>query len=373
LMTPYAPKFPPRIQSVYIQAIPKAFAVWAMGTISPWTQEKKFELEFVIEQILQWIDNLRYSTDLEVQERAVGFSLIFIKVQAEVRNTPVPELRQYGDEAMESWDMSRPQVQFPVITQLSELFGGAELNPVSSKAQRRVPIPEGLDLNTPLYTTKQVIQWPSASLDEEEAPRFRIPVSSGTMSSETRRQQYLDRIRDDPFYIASDNRPRTPLSAEEEDFDAIPIIQFDGGTNLLTPITSTKVRKKKKKAREIVLEEPPVDIAVDEMPENAAAGSDNEAAANGKKYLTMVTRGGNNVLRSKSGKALEDIDFEEEERLEREAIEAERIARLNRAVRTEEVVGHEVLVVEKVKKKKKKEGEGSKKVRKKKEKSTGVV
>jgi len=373
-MTPYAAKFPPQIQSVYIQAIPKAFAVWATRTTSSWTQEKKFELEFVIEQILLWIDNFRYSTNLEVQERAVGFSQIFIKLQAEVGNTTVPEPRQYGDEATEGWDTSGPQIQFPVVTQLSELFGGAELNPVSSKAQRRVPIPEGLDLNTPLCTTKQIIQWPSASLDEEEAPRLRIPASSDMMSSEARRQQYLDRIRDDPFYIGSENHPRTPLSGEEEDFDAIPIVQFDGETNLLTPVTSTKVKKKRKKAREIVLEDPPVDIAIDEMPENAAAGSDTEAAANEKKYLKMATREGNNVLRSQSGKALENIDFEEEERLEREATDAERNARLNRTPPTEEVVD-ELLVVEKVKKKKKKEGEGSKKVKKKKkkEKSSDAV
>jgi len=88
----------------------------------------------------------------------------------------------------------------------------------------------------------------------------------------------------------------------------------------------------------------------------------------------MATREGNNVLRSQSGKALENIDFEEEERLEREATDAERNARLNRTPPTEEVVD-ELLVVEKVKKKKKKEGEGSKKVKKKKkkEKSSDAV
>jgi AP-3 complex subunit delta len=367
LLTPYATKFPPPIQSVYIQAIPKVFVVWATETTSTWTQEKKFEVEFLVEQVLQWLDNFRYSTDLEVQERAVGFSQIFTKVQSEIRDAMVPEPRTYQDEATESWDTSRPMTQFPIITQLRDLFGGTELNPVAAKAQRRVPIPDGLDLTTPLYTTKQIIQWPSSSLEEDEPPKIRVPATA--IPSESKRQQYLDRIRDDPFYIASD-RPRTPLSAEEEDFDAIPIVQFDGGTNLLTPITSTKVKKKKKKAREVVLEEP-VDIAVDEMPDNATPEPD--ALANGKRGLGGR---GENVLRSSSGKALEDIDFEEEERAEREALEAEGAGRYpgRTRVEEEEMVVEEPLVVEKVRKKKKrKEGEASKKVKKKKEKSVEAV
>jgi AP-3 complex subunit delta-1 len=347
---------------VYIQAIPKVFVVWATEITSTWTQEKKFEVEFLVDQILQWLDNFRFSTDLEVQERAVGFSQIFKQVQSEIREAAVPEPRTYQDEATESWDTSRPTTQFPVITQLRELFGGAELNPVAAKAQRRVPVPDGLDLTTPLYTTKQLIQWPSSSLEEDEPPKIRVPTTS--IPTESQRQSYLDRIRDDPFYIASD-RPRTPLSAEEEDFDAIPIIQFDGGTNLLTPHTSTKVKKRRKKAREVVFEEP-VDIAVDEMPENATPELD--VLANGKKGGR-----GENVLRGNSGRALEDIDFEEEERAEREALEAELTGR-TRVVEEEVVVEEEPLVVEKVKKKKKrKEGEGSKKVRKKKEKSAEAV
>lgn len=324
-------------------------------------------MEFILEQIVLWIDAFRYSTDLEVQERAVGFHQIFLKIQHEIQEMPVPEPRQYQDEATESWDSSRPQTKFQSLSDLAALFGDIELNPVGAKAQRRVPVPEGLDLETSLFTSRQYISWPNDNLEEEEVPKSRGVAVVDPQTLERRRQDHLHRVRDDPFYILGDNRRPisrgdTPVSGDgEEDFDSIPIIQFDGGTNLLTPVT--KLRKKKK-AREIVLDEPPVDIAVDEMPENAAL-SDTEM--NGRKEQR---RSGKNVLSNKQVKGLEDIDFEEEERLEREALEADRVARQNRgnvpAVALEVV--EEPLIVERVKKKKKKKegtGEGPKKTKKK--------
>jgi hypothetical protein len=183
-------------------------------------------------------------------------------------------------------------------------------------------------------------------LEDEEVPKLRSPV--GPVTAE-RRQNQLDRIRDDPFYILGDNRrpiSQSDTPASDEDFDTIPIVQFDGGTNLLTPIT--KVRKKKKKAREIVLDEPPIDIAVDEMPENAAALSD--AETNGQK---QVRKGGTSVLSNKQAKGLEDIDFEEEERMEKEAIEAEKaVKRSGTGAITAPTAGiEEPLVVERVRKK----------------------
>jgi len=325
-------------------------------------------MEFIIEQIILWMDTFRYSTDLEVQERAVGFHQIFLRIQHEIHETPIPEPRQYQDEATASWDSSGPQTQFPCLSELAALFGDIELNPVGAKAQRKVPIPEGLDLETPLYTSHQYISWPNGNLDEDEVTKSRVAVDQVT--SERRRQEHLDRVRDDPFYILGDNRrpisrAATPISGED-DFDSIPIVQFDGGTNLLTPVSSSKVRKKRRKPREIILDEPPVDIAADEMPENAAL-SDTEV--NGRKE---VRKTGKNVLSNKEPKGLEDVDFEEEERLEREAIEADRLARENRLqnVKTPEVM-EERLLVERVRKKKKKKegtGEGTKKVKKKKDK-----
>jgi AP-3 complex subunit delta len=356
---------------MYIQSVPKVFSVWAKEMTTIWTPDRKIELEFIVEQILGWIDTFRYNTDLEVQERAVGFHQIFLKLQHDIQETQMPEPRSYQDEATQGWEESRPQHLFPCLSDLAALFSDTELNPVSAKAQRKVPIPEGLDLQTSLFTSHDYISWPNDTLEEEDAPKPRVLGSS--IPSTRTRQDHLDRVRDDPFYILGDNRrpisgTNTSVSGGEEDFDSIPIVQFDGGTNLLTPI-KTKVRKKKLKPREIVLDEP-VDIAGDEMPENAAL-SDTEA--NGRK--DTLKEKGKNVLRNKQVRGLEDIDFEEEERLEREASEAEKVARLSAVqqhVEAEEVV-EEPLVVERVKKKKgkKKDGkaEGSKAIKKKKEKA----
>lgn len=332
--------------------------------MSTWTPDRKIELEFVVEQILRWLDPFQYNTDLEVQERAVGFHQIFLKLQRDIHEAQIPEPRHYQDEATQGWEESRPQNLFPCLSNLASLFSDTELNPVSAKAQRKVPIPQDLDLEASLFTSQEYISWPNDNLEEEDVPKLRIASSSATVTRT--RQDHLDRVRDDPFYILGDHR--RPISGTntsvsgEEDFDSIPIVQFDGGTNLLTP-TKTKVRKKKSKPREIVLDEP-VDIARDEMPENAAL-SDTEV--NGRKETKQ--KKGKNVLKNEEVRGLEDIDFEEEERLEREAIEAESVARLQEPVE-EQVLEKEPLVVERVKKKKvkKKTGtvEGSKPTKKKK-------
>lgn len=385
LLTPYTQKAPVHVQRVYIQAVPKAFSTWATEITSSWTLERKLEMEYVLDQILRWLDPFRYSADLEVQERAVGFHQIFLQIQQQVSETAIPDPRTYVDEATQSWDSSLPTNTFQFITDLASLFTEFELNPVSSKAQRKVPIPEGLDLQTTIFATQEYILWPDASLEETPVSVSRTR-NANNESSERRRQEHLDRIRDDPFYILGDtrrssSRADTPTSVGEDDFDSIPIVQFDGGTNLLTPVGvgANKVRKKKKKAREIILDEPPVEIAGDEMPENAAL-SDTEINGGRESKDGRKAGAGKNVLRNKQSRGLEDIDFEEEEKLEREAIEADRLARQSRPavvvtpVETGEAVNEEPLV-ERVKKKKKKStiGDGTKKPKKKKEKESQVV
>src|SRR6202035_2160803 len=168
---------------MYIQAVPKVFSAWATEVTSSWTHERKIEVEFVLEQILTWLDPFRYNTDLEVQERACGFQMIFQTIQSEIQDTPIPELGHgYQNEATASWDQTRPQTIFQCLTDLAALFGGMELNPVSAKAQRKVPIPDGLDLDTPLFTPRHQYTWPEISLeDEEEKPiRPRVAITSST-------------------------------------------------------------------------------------------------------------------------------------------------------------------------------------------------
>jgi AP-3 complex subunit delta len=351
LISPHSQKFPTHIQRLYIQAVPKVLASWATEVTSSWTSERKLEMEFMVEQILKWLEPFKYSTDLEVQERAVGFAQIFTRLLDEVREVPVLARQSYQDEAAASWDSSQTQSNFPTLAGLAALFGETEINPVSVKAQRRVPVPEGLDLHGPLYVAQQRVSWPPDTLDEEPPPKLQIAEN---VLTERQRREHLERATDDPFYILSDNRrpiSRSETPVTEDDFDSIPIVQFDGGTNLLTPAV-TKVKKKKKKAREIVLEEVPVDIAADEMPENATL-SDTEM--NGKKE---TRRGGNNLLSNRLAKGLEDIDFEEEERLEKGAMGSGGANHLKISMDISQPAVEEPLVVERVKKKKKKKKEG---------------
>src|SRR5204862_7821276 len=110
-------------------AVPKVFVAWSTDLTSIWTPERKIEIEFMIKQIIAWIDVFRYSTELEVQERAVGFHQIFLKIQHEIHETSILEPRQYQDTT-ETWDSMQPQTKFQCLFDLAALFGDLELNPV---------------------------------------------------------------------------------------------------------------------------------------------------------------------------------------------------------------------------------------------------
>ena len=106
------PALPPHIQSVYIQAMVKIYSLPGV----PHT--------VTAQDILAKLEALVTSSDLEVQERA-STSLQIMKY--------VQKQRDKGEmEGLEE--------------EMKTFFVG-ELNPVGPKAQRKVPVPEGLDLD----------------------------------------------------------------------------------------------------------------------------------------------------------------------------------------------------------------------------------
>lgn len=106
------PSLPSHIQSVFIQAIVKIFS---MSAQSPDTDSV----------IISKLESLVTSSDLEVQERA-STSLQLLKYIQKQRDRP-----EGGDNCAE---------------EIKAFFVG-ELNPVGPKAQKKVPVPEGLDLD----------------------------------------------------------------------------------------------------------------------------------------------------------------------------------------------------------------------------------
>lgn len=101
---------------VYLQALPKVFAIIADDEHSFWTAERKTMMSLLMARIINAIEPLAMHPDLEVQERAVEFSEL-LKLAAEATN---------GQEA--SSDSVQQDAPLLLTQALPSLFRGQELN-----------------------------------------------------------------------------------------------------------------------------------------------------------------------------------------------------------------------------------------------------
>lgn len=110
LMSSYVPNLPRHIQAVFVQAAFKVFIhAAARGLLNVIQQLKESKV----------VEDLSKSADVEVQERSHMFKSV-----------------------MTEWDRNRSDDLGVLVKE--------ELNPVAAKAQKKVPVPQGLDLDTPV-------------------------------------------------------------------------------------------------------------------------------------------------------------------------------------------------------------------------------
>ena len=246
--------------ATYLQAIPKVFAAVTGARYSSWTPERKSMTSLLIARVINFLETLTSHSSLEVQERSVEFI----------------ELMRLAAEAVSNQDTSvgddgEPEAPL-ILTQVTpSLFQGLELNPVARGAQRKVPLPEGLDLESPLNPNLQRVLHAASLVDDEEADydefqhyyqdrpvdlrenepaanRLKEP-DSGVLSYQQseahqsdpeilakRRAERRERNKDDPFYIPNDDdssEVSTPFqnilggNGADLDIDSIPIMELD--------------------------------------------------------------------------------------------------------------------------------------------------
>ncbi|EUC40899.1 hypothetical protein COCMIDRAFT_9304 [Bipolaris oryzae ATCC 44560] len=267
LLHPASLQLPSKTLAIYLQAIPKVFSSMAGNDQIAWTPERKTLMSLLMARIIHFLEPLSTHPSLEVQERSVEYL----------------ELMRLAAEAASGTAASANQNEFTdpplLLTQaIPALFSGAELNPVAPGAQRKVPIPEDLDLDTPINSNLQHLlsavdaegfeteeddvyaaySEPAAALTE--APTVIAPAADrldGSQKEPTSYQnatedEYLDpdiiarrkaerreRYKDDPFYIDPEgdtSGPVTPLSRivrdgnrenNDLDIDSIPIMELN--------------------------------------------------------------------------------------------------------------------------------------------------
>ncbi|KAJ3105592.1 AP-3 complex subunit delta-1 [Phlyctochytrium planicorne] len=242
-------KLPFSIQAICVHAALKLFASWTSS------ESGDLELNSSIYGLILSLQKFESSSDIEVQERASTSRLL---------------LNYIHERTLQDGNGT------PEIVALRALFGG-ELNPVAPNAQKRVPVPEGLDLDAWIFEPKVVLL--DTYNDEEEddgmwtgsdTKKYTELIESDEVKSERRQQREAQR-RNDPYYIPS----------AQDDVDNIPIVKLTLD-DLPDPVAKPKKIKKKskKKENELVNNLPDVrQVTYEinkgfEMPENVGTEAD---------------------------------------------------------------------------------------------------
>jgi AP-3 complex subunit delta len=266
LLNPSTFALPAETLSIYLQAIPKIFSSLVGTDQTSWTPERKAMTSLLAARVIRFLEPLAAHPNLEVQERAVEFL----------------ELMRLAAEAISSQQTSMANEDFDAPLLLSQaipsLFTGFELNPVARGAQKKVPLPAGLNLDMPInqnlqnllslteldpltdnalddfrayYNDKPTPQAgdPAINLVNESASETQSYQQGGDESYldptvlTRRRAERRERNKDDPFYIGDDPASGTSStlhnilktnSGDELDIDAIPIMKLDLGSNELS-------------------------------------------------------------------------------------------------------------------------------------------
>ncbi|XP_034438646.1 AP-3 complex subunit delta-1 isoform X1 [Hippoglossus hippoglossus] len=291
MLRPKVATLPGHIQAVYVQNAAKLFATVLKSqegkTESTPAQETS---QLMVERLPLFVQ----SANLEVQERASCILQLVKYIQ---------KLQQKDVEVAE---------------EVSALFAG-ELNPVAPKAQKKVPVPEGLDLdawiNEPPSESESEDEQPKAIFTREE-PKQSRPRHTEVDEKELakRREARKQEQANNPFYIKASPSSQK-VYQESLGVEHIPVVQIDLSVPLKVPglpmsdqyvkleeerrqkDRAEKKKKKKEKRKdkrtgrgkrhdsgpeseEDITPAHMVDIVTEEMPENALPSDDDDKDPN---------------------------------------------------------------------------------------------
>lgn len=275
LLTSQVTKLPVKVQTIYVHSVIKIYAYWTSELTSQWNPELQREFIKVTNVMYEKMDMFTHSNDLEVQERAHDVKSLFKIILDSVTN---PTL-----------DANEVPL---VLEGLPDLFFIYELNPVAPKAQAKVPIPEGLDLdawiNDPLPDLVQDLDSDASAVESSISKYEKVSKSTKKKKSKSKSKSYssedddnkeqrrTDRRearRNDPFYILADKKKQ--LLDFEDDVDSIPVVELDMEE---INLQASKLRKDAKKSKRVKKEIKVPVYAEEEMPENAAESEDEKTS-----------------------------------------------------------------------------------------------
>lgn len=358
LLIPTIESFSSDVICAYLQAIPKLLASITCES-RQWNAEHLSLTSLLLARIISFLEPLTKHPRLEVQERSVEFL----------------ELMRLAADAVSGHDPHGDSGPLLLTSGIPSLFNGFELNPVAATAQGRVPLPEGLDLTTPISSklTAMLVQADQDfHMDTESAESERFyyhrpqskmsanlptearPVSVEEPSSYQRENEALsdpellsrirrerrERNKDDPFYIPPTDEESsgtgTPFheiietsNGQDVDIDSIPIMALDLGDRHPTVATKPTRQKRPPRQKAHIATDENINIdtsSTDPNPiptQRGALALPTPRAAKGKKSLLEVDSSGI------GGIALDDANPSAYGRLEleRHELEAQEMAK----------------------------------------------
>ena len=120
--------------SNYVHAAPKVFAQIVQRKSREWNAAQKTMVSLLLARVINFMEKLAIHPNLEVQERSVEYL----------------ELHRLLAEAVGASQTESGDTPLILTSALPGLFTGMDLNPVAIGAQTKVPIPDNLDLETPI-------------------------------------------------------------------------------------------------------------------------------------------------------------------------------------------------------------------------------
>uniref|UniRef100_A0A671S9Y2 AP-3 complex subunit delta-1 n=1 Tax=Sinocyclocheilus anshuiensis TaxID=1608454 RepID=A0A671S9Y2_9TELE len=289
MLRPKVATLPGHIQAVYVQNAAKLFAtVLRKHDGETESQAAQETSQLLIDRLPLFVQ----SANLEVQERASCILQLVKYIQ---------KLQQKNVEVAE---------------EVTALFAG-ELNPVAPKAQKKVPIPEGLDLdawiNEPPSESESEDEKPKAVFAKEEPKHSRSRHTEVDEKELARRREVRKQEQaNNPFYIKAS--PSSQKVYDAPGVEHIPVVQIDLSVPLKVPgmpmsdqylkleverrqkekaerKKKEKKKKREKRGKERKADSGPeseeditpahqVDIVTEEMPENALPSDDDDKDPN---------------------------------------------------------------------------------------------
>ena len=364
LIHPTSLSLPTQTMSSYLQAVPKIFSHISVMAASDWNPSQTTSLSLLLARVIDFYEQSATHPSLDVQERCVGYL----------------ELFRLAAEALSSEGADATEPPLLLTSALPNLFRDWELNPVSTGAQKRVPIPDELQLESLINANLPSILQQSQDLSTDDsgydefhayynervvpvseknlAPRNLEPDQEASTSYQAfespdvltkRKAERRARNKDDPFYIPQEgdsSGTSTPFhdvlrksNGTELNVDDIPIIdlQIDGNEGetsaMLTELQKQKKTRKTTKRFVIAADETIVTDTTSSRDSSRTGSFEPGNAFPGrpgrpKKNLLQVDSSGLRQMSLEQNTSGEELDIER-----REAEEAEMAAAMQEVER----------------------------------------